>query len=227
MYYPGQKRENQDAVCCGRSGRYSVISLADGVSSCKRAGQGARTACEAVTNLLLKRAGYFLEADQSRAARLALSHIRYELNRRAEEDSEKIEEYSSTVASVLVDKKKGRLLCLSLGDSLILAVGYGRCRVLAAPSDSREGCCVTTTRGAEGLILAKVEETDFLDSVVIFSDGAWRQMYAGSRLKPEAAALLASSDFEGLKAYLAAQDGPDDGSFAAVELRRRNRRRTA
>ena len=52
-------------------------------------------------------------------------------------------------------------------------------------------------------------------------------MYAGSRLKPEAAALLASSDFEGLKAYLAAQDGPDDGSFAAVELRRRNRRRTA
>ena len=45
MYYPGQKRENQDAVCCGRSSRYSVISLADGVSSCKRAGQADGEIC--------------------------------------------------------------------------------------------------------------------------------------------------------------------------------------
>ena len=227
VYQTGKKRENQDAVCCGRSRKFSVISLADGASSCKRGGKGARTACEAITNLLLKKGNYFLEFENDQIAGLALSHILHELKQKAAEDSEQVEEYSSTVASVLVDKREGRLLCFSIGDSLILASGSGRCRVLSAPADSRGGCCVTTTRNAESMASVKVAETDFLDSVVICSDGAWRQMYAGNRLRPEAASLLAASDFEGLKKYLSAQDCPDDCSFVAVDLRRKNGRKSA
>lgn len=35
-------KENQDVVCYGNNKKYAVISLADGVSSCKMARDGAR-----------------------------------------------------------------------------------------------------------------------------------------------------------------------------------------
>ena len=98
--------ENQDALCHAQNKEFCVISLADGVSTCREAKCGAEIASSAITNLLLKKGDYFLEFGNEQIAELALSHILYELKERAENDSQNLEDYSSTVASVLVDKKK-------------------------------------------------------------------------------------------------------------------------
>ena len=210
--------ENQDAFCYGKNGRYQVISLADGVSSCKEAKTGAEIASRAITELFLKKGNHFLGFENGQIAELALSHVLFELKRQAVEEKERLEAYSSTVASVLYDQKSGKLLYYSLGDSLILAVEKGRCRILAMPSDSSRGCCVTTTKNVSKMIGAKVVDASNLESVVICSDGAWRQMFAINRLKPEAAALLVNHQFGRLKEYLMQQECFDDYSVISMEL---------
>lgn len=197
------------------------------VSSCKEAKSGAEIASKAITNLLLKKGAYFLAFEREQSAELAISHILYELRQKAEEDHERITEYSSTIASVLFDKEHDKLLCFNLGDSIIVGAGKGRCRILAMPADSSSGCCVTTTKNAVSMTSVNVIDTSCVESVVICSDGAWRRMFSKNKLKPEVAGLLADSDFKGLKEFLIKQDCFDDHSFVSMVLQRKQRRRAA
>lgn len=215
--------ENQDAVCYGHNREFSVISLADGVSACEEARCGAHIASRAITDLLLKKGEHFLEFEEKQIAELALSHILCELRRKAAEDFKEIYEYSSTIASVLYDEKRGRMLCFNLGDGIILTTGNGRSCVLAMPADSSSGCCVTTTKNAKSMALAKVFEARSMESALICSDGAWRHMFLKNRLKPEVAALLANREFNGLKEFLEKQDCFDDYSVIVMDLQRKDR----
>lgn len=219
--------ENQDALCHAQNKDFCVISLADGVSTCKEAKSGAEIASRAITNLLLKKGGHFLEFRSEQIADFALSHILFELEKCAENDSENIEEYSSTVASVLVDKKKKRILCFNLGDSIIMATGKGKCRVLAMPADSSSGCCVTTTKSAASMASVKLFDASSIESIVICSDGAWRQMFDKNKLKPEVFNLIANNEYDGLRDFLVEQNCFDDYSFISLDMRQRNRRKTA
>ena len=226
-YHAQTDGENQDALCCGKSRDYFVISLSDGVSECREAKRGASIASQAITNLFLKKGSYFLEFDEEQIADFALSHILCELQQEAEHSQQPVIDYSSTVASVLVDKRKKRMLCFNLGDSIILAVGKGRCRVLCMPSDSSSGCCVTTTRLAEKMVSVKLCEIGSMESVIICSDGAWREMFLKNRLKPEVAELLSNNAYDALKDFLTGQNCFDDFSFIALDMRHELRRNSA
>lgn len=219
--------ENQDALCHAQNKEFCVISLADGVSTCREAKCGAEIASSAITNLLLKKGDYFLEFGNEQIAELALSHILYELKERAENDSQNLEDYSSTVASVLVDKKKKRILCFNLGDGIILASGKGKCRVLAMPADSSSGCCVTTTKSAAKIASVKIFDDDTLESIVICSDGAWRQMFDKNRLKPEVHSMLVNNEYDELMHFLLVQNCLDDYSFISLNMQRKNWRKSA
>lgn len=225
--HSGESGENQDALCHAQNKDFCVISLADGVSACKEAKCGAEIASRAITNLLLKKGDYFLEFGNEQIAELTLSHILFELKQRAENDSQNLEDYSSTIASVLVDRKKNRILCFNLGDSIILAVGKGKCRVLAMPADSSSGCCVTTTKSAAKMVSVKIFDADAVESVVICSDGAWRQMFDKNKLKPEVFSLLANNEYDGLMDFLVGQNCLDDYSFISLNMQQRNRRKSA
>jgi len=222
-YHASTNGENQDALSCGENRKYTVISLADGVSACKGAKAGARIASDAITHLLLKKGDYFLEFDKKDIAGFTLSHILCELKRQTEKDQAELEEYSSTVASVLFDKEKQRLLYFNLGDGAILAAGNGCCRFLAMPADSFWGCPVTTTRGASQEVDTKVMDVDGLDSVIICSDGAWKQMVDQNRLKPEVSVMLQRGNYDELQTFLSDGDCFDDTSFITMDLNRGGR----
>ena len=219
--------ENQDALCHGENRDFCVITLADGVSACKEARDGAIIASRAITNLFLKKGAYFLEFESDQIAEFAISHILSELGQQAEEASCPVEEYSSTVASVLVDKRKRQILCFNLGDSVIMAVGDGKCKVICMPSDSTSGCCVTTTKRAASM--ASVRRCGFgaLESIVICSDGAWREMFAKTRLRPEVAQILSGGAYDDLEDYLNGQNCSDDYSFISMDISPKNRRKRA
>lgn len=227
MRHSGVDGENQDALCYAQNQNFCVISLADGVSTCKEPKSGAEIASRAITNLLFKKGDYFLEFEREQIAEFTISHILFELEQRAENDSKDVEEYSSTVASVLVDKKKKRMLCFNLGDGIIIAAGKGKCRVLAMPADSSSGCCVTTTKSAAAMVSVKLLDTSSVESVVICSDGAWRQMFDKNKLKPEVYDLLANNEYDGLKSFLAKQNCFDDYSFISLDMRQKKRRKSA
>lgn len=213
--------ENQDALCHAQNRSFCVISLADGVSTCKEAKSGAEIASRAITYLLFKKGERLMEFENEQIAEFTLSHILYELKQHADENSKDVEEYSSTVASVLVDKRKKQMLCFNLGDSIILTVSKDRCRVVAMPSDSSFGCCVTTTKGASSMVSIKRLDTDAIESVVICSDGAWRQMYNKNKLKPEVFEMLVNNEYDSVRDFLIGQNCFDDFSFISLDMRRK------
>ena len=154
-------------------------------------------------------------------AKLVLSHILHQLKEQAEKDGCDTNAYSSTVAGVLIDKKNGKMLCLNLGDGLILVTGKGRCRIATMPADSEGGCCVTTTEYAGEMTEVRLLETEAVESVLICSDGAWRAMFEKNKLHPEAGKLLLQKEYEKLGIFLENRKGPDDFSFIAFDIRER------
>ena len=219
--------ENQDVVCDAQNQNVCIISLADGVSSCKEAKKGAEIACSCVTDLLLTHGDHFFNVSGEQIPSLILSHILYKLDQCAAASSCPIEEFSSTISTVMLDKKRNQILCYHLGDGLILGVQSGKCRVLGMPCDSSSGCCVTTTKCAEKMVTVRILGADLFDSILICSDGAWRQMYYRNRMKPDVHDLVAHSEFDKLGEFLAQQNCFDDYSFISLDLQHTSGRKSA
>ncbi|MBQ8688728.1 MAG: protein phosphatase 2C domain-containing protein [Ruminococcus sp.] len=216
--------ENQDAVLFRKNDRFSVITLADGISVCSAARKGAEAACAAVTDILVRKGGFFMKFDQGKTVDFLLSHILYELKKLAEQEGQAVEEYSSTIASVLVDHATGKMLCFSLGTSLILAAGNGRCRVLTVPSDSTEGCCCTTTVYAADMAQAVVTDAAAWDIVLICSDGAWRLMYDRGHLNEQVREMLLNQECARLECFIEEKECADDYSCISMNLQELQRR---
>ena len=223
-YHSMADGENQDHICSGENSRFTVITLADGVSSCKEAKAGAIIAGNELTRLLIRKGELLQEYEPEEIASMTLSHILYELEDAAKQADADVKDYSSTVASVLHDKENGKLICMSLGDSIIIGASEGNFSILNTPYESSEGCCVTTTAGAESETEGRIIDDSEFDSVIICSDGAWRQMLNRNRLKDEIITMLEKGDFDRLKDYLTDLDGHDDYSFISMDIERRPER---
>ncbi len=208
--------ENQDVICSRDCSRYGVIALADGVSSCKEAGTGAKAACEAMIHLLSKKGGHLLNYPTEKIVEYLLSHIRYNLKKMSEDTGIAVEEYSSTAAAIYYEKRKDQLLLFSVGDSMILGSGGGVCEILSMPSDSTMGCCVTTTEYAERMSTVYIADAGAYDAVMICSDGAWRLMMEKNHLNADVKAAILAQDYESLVSCLEARSGFDDCSFAVM-----------
>ncbi len=218
-YHHYDNVQNQDVILYGSNRRFSVITLADGVSTCQEAKEGAQIACKAITQLFLQKGYYFFGFQKKETADFAVSHILYELRQRAQEAKKKTEEYSSTIASILFDKKTKKMLFLNLGDGMILTTRKEKCNILAMPANSNFGCPVTTTKNVQLLVDTAVVDAAFLDSVFICSDGAWKHMTEKNRIRQCVKAMLIQFDYKKLGKYLKAQNSFDDFSFISMNLK--------
>ena len=75
---------NEDHIRFAEDGMASVIALADGVSTCLMAGEGAETAAEAITGLLRRRGDILLEHEEKEIAEIVTGHVLFELEAKAE-----------------------------------------------------------------------------------------------------------------------------------------------
>lgn len=210
--------QNQDAVVCREMNACTVLTVADGVSTCPEGRRGARIVSGVLADLLLWR-GLDLAGEAGAEAWLVKQLLRF-LSRTAQRQGRPVEDYSSTAAGILVDRRAGRLLFFHLGDSMILAVGRGKIRILGMPADSTWGCPVTTTRDAARSACLGTAPIAGLTAVLLCTDGAWRHMFAGGRLKLPVREMLSNGDYEGLKQFVLRQNGADDASFAALSFRK-------
>ena len=209
---------NEDHICCSEDSRASVMVLADGVSSCPMAGEGAETAAQAMASLLHARGDILPEHEEKDIAEIVTGHVLFELEAKAEKGHRAAADYSSTLSGVMHDRQKEILLIYNLGDCMVIAAQGGRCSIAALPYDSTDGCCVTTTRNAASAATVRKMPAGGIDYAVICSDGAWREMLKGNRLKKEVTEMIASGRFEELAAYLEERGCEDDSSFAALRL---------
>lgn len=210
---------NQDVINVLHDGRYVAVSLADGVSTCSMARQGAVVACNTINDLLISKARSVFENDEKKIAKMIISQVLCSLTKQADDDNRDVTDYSSTISSVLIDKKTKHAALINLGDGMIFAIATGKINVLALPEDSSAGCCVTTTQNAYVLCDVKTIDLRILDYIVICSDGAWREMFNRNRMKPEVLSILVNGEYDGLKDLLLRRKDFDDFSVVAVNLK--------
>lgn len=224
QYHTDANGTNEDVVCSGQNNRLCVISLADGVSTCREAKAGADIASKAITHLFLTKGNLIMNLDNGRLADLVFSHVLHELKKQAARMGLAVEDLSCTVTSILIDKKSGKMLCYHLGDSMILAVGNGKCRVLGMPSFSTDGCIVTTTENGQRKACVSWFDARAFESVAIVSDGAWQNMFSKNRLRQDVTTMLIHGDYGTLEEYLASKKCADDYSFISADTREMGRR---
>jgi len=218
-YHSRHSMENQDAVSYRMKGNYSVISLADGVSTCSRSGRGAEIASRAASNLLARDARKLACEDKYQFSKCILTCILRQLAEESKKSGAAVEDYSSTIASVLIDKKRKKIYCFNVGDGIVFGITKESCRILSVPGDTRNGCCVTTTKGAERMATVRIDDTGSVESIVICSDGAWREMFDRDRLKPEVKTILINKDYDELGRFLDKQHCFDDHSFITADIK--------
>ena len=209
-----ENKGNQDCVAAGRTALYTAAMLADGVSSVRCGGEGARVVCGELRRCMLRYPAFFMECDEKKLPDFILGQALQAL--RKEAGTESVREYASTLAGLLVEHRSGRLLYYSLGDSLGLCTKNDNCYVLVKPEDNADGCYVTVSVEAQiHMRIGKVEPEQY-DTAIFFSDGAWRQIYSGTRLLPQVRDMLLHQDYDALEEFLAGSGAEDDFSFSAI-----------
>lgn len=215
---------NQDFVMSGENNNLYAAALADGVSSCSQAVTGAVISCRVLIKLFLLKGDFLMssesESEIKKSLELISSHVLYELNNKAAHDCINLEEYSCTLAGVLADIKNDKILYYSTGDSVIIAVPKdgSKCIVLTQPDNNSDGVCVTTTENAAMMSQLNILSARNLSSIIIFSDGAWHEIFDRNIMKQEVRELLMKHDYNKLKDFLNGHEIFDDYSFIALDL---------
>ena len=207
--------ENQDALSGSDGENFAVLALADGISACPQAASGARTAANAAADLLEKRGWCFLDYMPENIAGIILSYSMQKLNETASVLAAPVREFASTLACIYLDKAQKKVVYFNLGDSMIITAHGSGCRVLAPPYRGEGSCCSTTTKNVLRTVKSGVADIAGTESVIIFSDGAWKEIYNRNTLRPEIFKLLTGNDFNRLESYLADREPADDCSFIA------------
>ena len=211
---------NQDYVSGGidSTGRYKVIVLADGVSSCRYSGEGARIACIKTKQFLLDNAQKIFGYKNEVISEYVVGIVCLELSSYAERNGGIIADYSSTLSAVLYDSIERKAVIFHLGDGLILLVNNCDCRVVGVPSNNYQGTPVTTTEDVFKLPL--VSRIDVQDNkyILICSDGAWEHMYSEGLLKSEISNYITSGNFAKLDNYIINKKPEDDYSYVVMDL---------
>lgn len=218
---------NQDAICTEQNERYIAVSLADGVSTCSKAQQGAKIACNTVNKLLINNAPYFFNANNKLIANTVISYVLSCLNRQATVDKASIEDYSSTIVSALIDRDTNSAIVINLGDGVIFRTSNGTAGIVSLPNKSINGCYSTTTENAEQVIDVKKVSFAENDSFIICSDGAWKELYNKNKMKLEIINIICNNQWNMLHDYLSERDCFDDYSCIIIDLKKQSKRSIA
>ena len=216
-FHTARGLSNQDVILSAENRRFLITALADGAGSAAKGGEGARIACRSIIEQLLAGGQYYMDLTAEKAAHYLIGQIRFELNRYTGADSS-LRDYASTAMFLLLDRESSKILCLNLGDGMILGVDGEGCIVLSQPGLYRRGTCVTTTDGAERLTSVLFLDARQYSSVTLFSDGAWQLLYDRTKLRTPLQELMESGDFPSLGAYMARQNSYDDSSYIGLRF---------
>jgi serine/threonine protein phosphatase PrpC len=168
-----------------------------------------------------------MDFPEETVAELSLAHIRWELQQKADAMHIDVKELSSTLCSALYDRKTRKLLLVNLGDGMIITGSKSGCAVPAMPSDSRNGCYVTTTPEAEKKMRVYKMDAGTAETIYLCSDGAWHNLFERSRMRQEVQTMIKMKRNKQLGDYLQKQDPFDDCTFITMELKKKSERNYA
>jgi len=164
---------NEDCVASFENRAFRGIAIADGVSACTQSRVGAQIAVETVVRSFRDCGTILWKAGNRKIRDAVFNEVLYALQKRAKQDGIPVEEYSSTLAFAILNKKKNEIFLFSLGDSTILMYAEKNYRVAAAPPlYFGDGVCTTTTDGGHETAYVERRMSEG-GNVFLFTDGGW------------------------------------------------------
>ena len=93
------------------------------------------------------------------------------------------------------------------------------------PSDSRNGCYVTTTPDAEKKMKVRKLDAGVYESIYLCSDGAWHNLFDRSRMRQEVQFMIRNNRSSQLGDYLSHTEPFDDCTFISMDLKKNSERK--
>ena len=218
-FHLNNNTENQDVVMHAENDEYEIISLADGVSSCKNGKEGANIACKTVTDIFLSCGHIFLDYPREKTAYLVLSEIAGNISAAARKSGETAESYSSTICFACIEKETGRMLSFQLGDSNLYLLSETGCRTMSSNKNRKP--VFTTYKDADEQALVNIYDIKKLNGVMLCSDGAWQLLHNKSIFEPNLLKTIQRGDFSPLEKFFENKDNVDDCSYILVDFKDR------
>lgn len=218
-HHENLQSKNEDYALAMRRGNYMAAALADGVSTCQYSREGARIAASLMVDLLLQNAEQLFSQQISakRFAKNLLQEVFSELRKNAESSYRDVEEFSSTLCAVLIDRQTGHIFCMNLGDSLVFVKPQSEDMQIFSPPWEQVAGGVPSTTIPYGASYADIRiESSCMESVVIFSDGGWSSLYHHGKMPKELEEAFQQQDFRAIQQYMDAQEISDDMSMIAL-----------
>lgn len=218
IFHRRNSDECQDVVYYREKDDYSMIVLADGVTSCVNGGIGARLACETVLDFYMDEAEYLEHFPEQKMAALITEQVRFRLEEEARKNQNSLETYASTLAFVFYNKRSENLTAFNLGDGGIFWTDRKECHSLLLPSGRSEIGTFTTMDGIAGRIRIERRKAKGMESVWICSDGVLNEMREWSLEKGLKRDMI-RRDYMEAKERLDLLQAEDDCSFIAMKIR--------
>lgn len=215
-YHLKNKTDNQDAVYEAESRTAKIIVIADGISSCANAKQGAEIACKAVGDIMVNETEYIFSSSKEKVAGLLSAYVYKKLSVVAKENNHPVSSYSSTLGFVCYNKISGEIMTFVLGDSLIYLISQGDILLACKPKllDDYKTYTTTTENAAE-VIEINVFIPQKSVRYLLATDGAWSTFYSGGILSDK---LEQAVKDEKIIDYLEKQYCIDDCSIVMMDI---------
>lgn len=217
-YHARNDQPNQDIVRKRENGLYAVAAVADGVSSCPFAREGAELACRIAIDFFMSDAEYLFDFSPEKIAYLFIELIKVHLSKAALAAEASLSDFSSTLLLCGVDKKNGRLLAINLGDGAVVIERGERSGIVLMPRRFNKSCCSTTTENAYLSAQTILTDTEDVSRICIFTDGALDRLCGADTDALCDILGHLPDDTELLRARLKSSPGADDSSSAIITL---------
>lgn len=210
----------QDTFLNIEDSSYSLIALADGVTACKFGKLGAEKAIEALGNFVqLEGEKLFLYAPE-KLAYLLVEHVLYYLELTAISKSSDLKDFSSTLSFAYIEKKTGRAVIGSLGDSSIFGIVDNAFKPLLVPTHRTTFPFVTTSNHANKAMSILYCDLHLGDCILLGSDGFTNALLGFANSDISFSELLEKFEFGGLDSYLETCGEADDCTYIATRQTR-------
>ena len=216
-FHEGSGTACQDAYYTAENASYALVAIADGVSACKHGREGARAVTAAIWDYIESEGENVFLFAPPKLAYLLTEHILYHLELTAWQLQTSLRELASTAAFVCIEKKSGKAVIGSLGDSLAFGSVGGSHAAIFVPKAPTLTPHTTVSPDAHKKLQLAYRTLSYGDTILLGTDGflhALRTLGSES-LQFERAVL--TFDFSDLDSQLSEFPEPDDCTYAAVQ----------
>lgn len=219
IYHKQRNECSGDIVRGLDNGEFAVITLADGVSSCRFGAEGAGIISSCAMDYVYKQYSVFRAMPKEWPVFL-LNILRKRLRDAVNNDRELYAEHSSTLMVIVIDRRRGIMYYCNIGDGILIAIDDNKCPIICMPQGDKSGCPVITTEGVEKKIASGILDLVNVKNIMMCSDGTWEMMYSHNKLKKEIKDILLKGDYAEFEEFIRKSDNRDDCSFAFADVRR-------